>query len=400
MEGKYSGCGASTDSSDGVDKGTPTETATPTSDTVVPVTENISEGAVQSLLELGYGEWDRDEVVSALRAAKNVKVTALENLQLMKSPSSSFNSNDHQNKGTPTETATPTSDTVVPVTENISEGAVQSLLELGYGEWDRDEVVSALRAAKNVMVTALQNLQSKKPHRSSFNSNDHQTKDKDSGCGASADSSDGVDKGTPSETATPISDTVVLVSENTTIPGVPGPAAITTTTLTPRKAKRKNASDSPVSAASPVNNCAKCKKHKKGCHEGCVFAPYFTVDRSVEFELAFEVFGVNKIEKLLKKVAPEERALVHRSLVFESSAWTDNPVRGPLGIVEGLRLQIEALKERLARQQELLNQQHADAASSVEVQQQHQADGAPAAEELQQADSAPAAAEEDRAPQA
>ncbi|KAK1557356.1 hypothetical protein Q3G72_023117 [Acer saccharum] len=97
--------------------------------------------------------------------------------------------------------------------------------------------------------------------------------------------------------------------------------------------------------------CAACKHQRRKCKLDCVLAPYFPSNRSREFDLVLELYGVCKVTKLLKKIEESRREEAVRSLLWEAEAWEQDPVHGPLGFYTKLHQENETLKIMLKQLQ-------------------------------------------------
>ncbi|XP_041009365.1 uncharacterized protein LOC121253418 [Juglans microcarpa x Juglans regia] len=77
--------------------------------------------------------------------------------------------------------------------------------------------------------------------------------------------------------------------------------------------------------------CAACKHQRKKCTEECVLAPYFTADRSREFQAVHKVFGVSNVTKIMKSLSEKDRKIAVDSLIWEASCRQKDPILGSYG---------------------------------------------------------------------
>lgn len=93
--------------------------------------------------------------------------------------------------------------------------------------------------------------------------------------------------------------------------------------------------------------CAACKHQRKRCTDACIFAPYFPVRLTKEFNHAQKVFGASNMAKMASKIPMNQRRLFFDSIIFESEERYKNPVFGCTKILSMLRSENEMLRERL-----------------------------------------------------
>ncbi|KAK2642068.1 hypothetical protein Ddye_023831 [Dipteronia dyeriana] len=110
-----------------------------------------------------------------------------------------------------------------------------------------------------------------------------------------------------------------------------------------------NSEDSSISKGRYA--CAACKHQRRKCKLDCVLAPYFPSNRSREFDLVLELYGVGKVTKLLKKIEESHREEAVRSLLWEAESWYLDPAHGPLGLYTKLHQENETLKIMLKQLQ-------------------------------------------------
>ncbi|PSS14482.1 LOB domain-containing protein [Actinidia chinensis var. chinensis] len=77
--------------------------------------------------------------------------------------------------------------------------------------------------------------------------------------------------------------------------------------------------------------CASCKHQRKKCSEKCVLAPFFTANKSREFQAVHKVFGVSNVTKIVKDLKEEDKKRAIDSLVWEAFCRQKDPVLGPYG---------------------------------------------------------------------
>lgn len=93
--------------------------------------------------------------------------------------------------------------------------------------------------------------------------------------------------------------------------------------------------------------CAACKHQRRKCENNCVFAPYFPAGRAETFREVHKIFGVKNMTGILTPRTPDERKKAVESLEWEALAWTQDPVRGPLGLFRRLQEQLQQLNDLL-----------------------------------------------------
>ncbi|XP_042500129.1 LOB domain-containing protein 22-like [Macadamia integrifolia] len=94
--------------------------------------------------------------------------------------------------------------------------------------------------------------------------------------------------------------------------------------------------------------CAACKHQRRKCHKNCLLAPYFPSTRYQDFMNAHKLFGVSNITKILNQIQPDKRSEAIKSILIESKARKDDPMKGIVGIIDKLRYQIQLCEEELA----------------------------------------------------
>lgn len=93
--------------------------------------------------------------------------------------------------------------------------------------------------------------------------------------------------------------------------------------------------------------CAACKYQRRKCTSDCPLAPYFPPDQPKQFQNAHRLFGVSNILKILKQVNPNQKLVAMQSIVAEANIRDKYPVHGCLGIIYGLRFQIQHTQQEL-----------------------------------------------------
>ncbi|KAJ4950945.1 hypothetical protein NE237_027777 [Protea cynaroides] len=95
--------------------------------------------------------------------------------------------------------------------------------------------------------------------------------------------------------------------------------------------------------------CAACKHQRRKCSkQSCLLAPYFPVSEYQDFLNAQKLFGVSNITKILNQIEPDQRREAINSIVIESKARKDDPVKGIVGIINKLQSQIQLRERELA----------------------------------------------------
>ncbi|XP_057806358.1 LOB domain-containing protein 27-like [Salvia miltiorrhiza] len=101
--------------------------------------------------------------------------------------------------------------------------------------------------------------------------------------------------------------------------------------------------------------CASCKFQRRRCTPQCLLAPFFPADQPQVFHNVHRLFGVKNIQKLLKELHPDQRAIAIKSVKFHAAMRERYPVCGCLVEVQNLAYQIQlAEKELHAVLQQLL----------------------------------------------
>ncbi|MBA0691328.1 hypothetical protein Goari_008958 [Gossypium aridum] len=93
--------------------------------------------------------------------------------------------------------------------------------------------------------------------------------------------------------------------------------------------------------------CAACKHQRRKCESNCVFAPFFPASRAETFREVHKIFGVKNMTGILTPCTPDERKKAVESLEWEALAWTQDPVRGPLGLFRRLEEELQHLNDLL-----------------------------------------------------
>lgn len=110
--------------------------------------------------------------------------------------------------------------------------------------------------------------------------------------------------------------------------------------------------------------CILCKRRRITCHGNCEFGQYFPANRYEEFDNACSHFGLSNILRNLQAVRPHERQATAESLLIEGTMWTNDPVRGGLGVVLDLESQISSSLIELDTLKKLLKFYRDQASSS------------------------------------
>ncbi|KAK7261709.1 hypothetical protein RIF29_28027 [Crotalaria pallida] len=96
-----------------------------------------------------------------------------------------------------------------------------------------------------------------------------------------------------------------------------------------------------VSRNNSQQACAACKYQRRKCAPDCIFAPYFPHDRQKQFLNAHRLFGVGKINSLIKPLDPVRRDVAMSTIIYESDMRANDPVGGCYAYIRRLRSQIE-----------------------------------------------------------
>ncbi|XP_002517449.4 LOB domain-containing protein 22 [Ricinus communis] len=93
--------------------------------------------------------------------------------------------------------------------------------------------------------------------------------------------------------------------------------------------------------------CAACKYRRRKCAEACALAPYFPADQEETFRNAQRLFGVCRIQKMLRQADKDKREDVMVSIKYESNMRAEYPVHGCRGVVCHLQSQIQQVMQEL-----------------------------------------------------
>ncbi|KAF3444742.1 hypothetical protein FNV43_RR14435 [Rhamnella rubrinervis] len=93
--------------------------------------------------------------------------------------------------------------------------------------------------------------------------------------------------------------------------------------------------------------CAACKYQRRRCSKECALAPYFPAEKAKEFQNAHRLFGVRNIMNILKQVPPQQKEDAMTSIIFESDMRAQYPIRGCMGIISQLHIQIQQVIDEL-----------------------------------------------------
>ncbi|KAF8377495.1 hypothetical protein HHK36_030876 [Tetracentron sinense] len=99
-----------------------------------------------------------------------------------------------------------------------------------------------------------------------------------------------------------------------------------------------------MASSSNSGSCTTCKLMRKKCNKECVFAPYFPTNQRKKFENVHKIFGASNVSKLLKKINPEDREFVMKSVIYEAEARLEDPVYGWFGLISILEQRLEQIQ--------------------------------------------------------
>ncbi|KAG6517563.1 hypothetical protein ZIOFF_020959 [Zingiber officinale] len=94
--------------------------------------------------------------------------------------------------------------------------------------------------------------------------------------------------------------------------------------------------------------CAACRFRNQKCKEDCLLAPFFPASEDSKFQKARRLFGVSKMQKILKGLLPEQRAVAMATMIYEAEVHAAHPNTGCLDIILQLHSQIERRAAHLA----------------------------------------------------
>lgn len=115
--------------------------------------------------------------------------------------------------------------------------------------------------------------------------------------------------------------------------------------------------------------CSACRHQRRKCYN-CPLAPYFPSNHTQQFLNVHRLFGVSSVMKILNSLPQTKWPDAMKSILFESDAWRDDPVNGCVGIINLLKVEIEATRRELditkhklfyckhSEQQQQLKRQH------------------------------------------
>ncbi|OIW08997.1 hypothetical protein TanjilG_05973 [Lupinus angustifolius] len=93
--------------------------------------------------------------------------------------------------------------------------------------------------------------------------------------------------------------------------------------------------------------CAACKYQRRKCPSNCIFAPYFPHDRQKQFLNAHKLFGVGKINNLIKPLDAVQRDIAMSTIIYESNMRANDPVGGCVGCIHRICSQIARYEAEL-----------------------------------------------------
>lgn len=106
--------------------------------------------------------------------------------------------------------------------------------------------------------------------------------------------------------------------------------------------------------------CAACKYQRRKCTPECLLAPYFPADQPKVFQNVHKLFGVSKIEKILKNLDPSQKKIAMESIICQANFREKYPVHGCWEEICRLRYQIWYVEQdlRAVNQQLEMYRQH------------------------------------------
>lgn len=99
--------------------------------------------------------------------------------------------------------------------------------------------------------------------------------------------------------------------------------------------------------------CLVCRNRRRRCDNDCEYGQYFPDNRATEFDNACELFGWNKLMRLMQSVEVDQRQATAESILVEATILKNNP-RGCLGYVMDLNSQISSSLRELEITNQLL----------------------------------------------
>lgn len=100
-------------------------------------------------------------------------------------------------------------------------------------------------------------------------------------------------------------------------------------------------------AAGNRHACAACKHQRKKCPATCPMAPHFPAENMNQFQEVVRVFGLASVAKIIRHLNFQEQEEAIKSMKWEASLWTKNPIYGPYGEFKRLELELNLLKQDL-----------------------------------------------------
>ncbi|XP_042472066.1 LOB domain-containing protein 22-like [Zingiber officinale] len=71
--------------------------------------------------------------------------------------------------------------------------------------------------------------------------------------------------------------------------------------------------------------CAACRFQNQKCKKDCLLAPFFPASEDSKFQKARHLFGVSKMQKILKGLLPEQRAVGMATMIYEAEVHAAHP---------------------------------------------------------------------------
>ncbi|KAH9324884.1 hypothetical protein KI387_005064, partial [Taxus chinensis] len=97
--------------------------------------------------------------------------------------------------------------------------------------------------------------------------------------------------------------------------------------------------------------CGGCKVLRRKCVKECVFAPYFSTEKSgaTQFAAIHKIFGASNFSKLLQRIeSEEERSDAVVSISYEAQARVYDPINGCVSYIFALQHQLSQLQAELS----------------------------------------------------
>ncbi|KAI9112965.1 hypothetical protein K1719_016079 [Acacia pycnantha] len=93
--------------------------------------------------------------------------------------------------------------------------------------------------------------------------------------------------------------------------------------------------------------CEACRYHKRKCTPECILARYFPAGKSREFQNVHNLFGENKIKKMLNKLEPTVKKDFVESIIYHADMWEMYPAHGCLVKIWDLKRELETVRQEL-----------------------------------------------------